>query len=211
MSEEHEAAAAFVLGVLSPDERESFETHLETCDRCQRDVIDFAPLPGLLAKAAPSEGVSTIDVADEVIRRIGADAANTITSRNRWRAVAAAALAAAALLVAVVLVDGDQNSFDRGPTTELVIDATSGVTGTMTVSQRPWGSRLDIDLFDVPERERYLLWAVGSDGTWDVAASWAWSDSGTCRVSGATYFQPKTIDRLVVTSADKTDILVVSF
>lgn len=211
MTADHEASAAYVLGALSLAERQVFEAHLENCERCQRDVVDFAPLPGLLAQADLTQEPPTIDVAEALIRRVGSDLERTMASRNRWRMAAAAAATAAAVLIGVMVMGSEeQPSFSGGPVTELVVDDAAGISGTMTVSERDWGSRLDIDLFDVPARDRYLLWAVGTDGSWDVAASWAWAESGTCRIAGATRFQADSIDHLVVTSADKQDILVES-
>ncbi|MEV6626447.1 zf-HC2 domain-containing protein, partial [Amycolatopsis sp. NPDC051114] len=42
--------AAYVLGALSPEDRQRFEQHLRMCDRCAASVRDMAGLPGLLAR-----------------------------------------------------------------------------------------------------------------------------------------------------------------
>lgn len=205
----HESSAAYVLGALSPEERRTFEVHLETCRRCQNSLVEFAPLPGLLSAADPSEPRLEIDVESATISAALAGDRATRRSRGRWRLLAGAALAAAAALLALLVVNrGDPAPFFDGPISELVVDSSEGITGSMSVSERPWGSRLDIDLFDVPERDAYQLWAVGTDGSWDAAASWAFAETGTCRIAGATRFQPGGIDHLVVTSADPADVLV---
>ncbi|HEV2087650.1 MAG TPA: zf-HC2 domain-containing protein, partial [Cryptosporangiaceae bacterium] len=50
--------APYVLGALSPDERLSYEAHLESCAECRASVREVAGLPGLLAR------VSATDAAD---------------------------------------------------------------------------------------------------------------------------------------------------
>lgn len=42
--------AAYVLGALSPEDRQAFEQHLQECDRCAAAVRELAGLPGLLAQ-----------------------------------------------------------------------------------------------------------------------------------------------------------------
>ncbi|MFG1698414.1 zf-HC2 domain-containing protein [Nonomuraea sp. NPDC049309] len=41
----HEGVAAYVLGVLDEEEHEAFERHLETCERCQAELVEFAEVP----------------------------------------------------------------------------------------------------------------------------------------------------------------------
>jgi hypothetical protein len=47
--------AAYVAGLLSPDERRSFERHLAECPACAKAVSEIAGLPGLLGRLAPAE------------------------------------------------------------------------------------------------------------------------------------------------------------
>jgi anti-sigma factor RsiW len=37
---------AYVLGALSPSEREEFESHLQTCPECRARVAELSDLPG---------------------------------------------------------------------------------------------------------------------------------------------------------------------
>ncbi|MEU6713069.1 zf-HC2 domain-containing protein [Nonomuraea sp. NPDC046802] len=52
----HDGVAAYVLGVLDEEEHEAFERHLDTCERCQAELIEFAELPEQLdeLRNAPS-------------------------------------------------------------------------------------------------------------------------------------------------------------
>jgi len=50
---EHPEAAAWALGALDPDDAAEFEEHFQSCDRCQAEVAEFAPVAKSLALAAP--------------------------------------------------------------------------------------------------------------------------------------------------------------
>lgn len=47
----HELAAVYALGALDPSEVTEFEHHLNSCDRCRREVADFSDVVGKLAQA----------------------------------------------------------------------------------------------------------------------------------------------------------------
>jgi anti-sigma-K factor RskA len=49
----HELSAAYALDALDPDEREAFEEHLRSCERCREDVASFGETAAALAYAAP--------------------------------------------------------------------------------------------------------------------------------------------------------------
>ena len=49
MNEECGSDAAYVLGALSPADRQAYERHLRDCQECQDSVQRLAGLPGLLA------------------------------------------------------------------------------------------------------------------------------------------------------------------
>src|SRR3954465_4019350 len=48
-----ELDGSYVLGGLSPAERQAYERHLATCESCARSVRELAGLPGLLARVDP--------------------------------------------------------------------------------------------------------------------------------------------------------------
>jgi anti-sigma-K factor RskA len=57
MSPDHErwadAAGAYVLGAMAPDERAAFESHMATCTTCRQDVDDLQPAAEALPMASP--------------------------------------------------------------------------------------------------------------------------------------------------------------
>ncbi|WP_037607691.1 anti-sigma factor family protein [Streptacidiphilus rugosus] len=46
--EESVQLGAYLLGALDPEERSALERHIAGCDRCKAELVDMAPLPGLL-------------------------------------------------------------------------------------------------------------------------------------------------------------------
>jgi len=204
----HQWSAAYVLGALEHEARSEFEIHLATCEQCQRDVLEFSPLPGLLGHIQSDELETPTGAVDGALDRARAEHRAVETSRSRWRRAAIAMTAAAAVLIGAIIAWPDDEPTFGGPLQELAIDSGSPITGTVAVSERGWGTRIEIDLFDVPRRDRYSLWTVSAEGTWDLAGTWAYADTGTCRIVGASPVATTDLDRVVVTSHDKTDELV---
>ncbi|MEV4507590.1 zf-HC2 domain-containing protein [Dactylosporangium sp. NPDC049525] len=57
-------SAVYVLGALSPPERETYERHLADCAQCRAEVAEFGELPTLLGKLDPD--VAQALAADDV-------------------------------------------------------------------------------------------------------------------------------------------------
>lgn len=93
--------APYVLGSLSPVDRQNFERHLAGCPKCQAAVSRLAGLPGLLATTSPADvGVTTAPVPDTLLPRL----LTTVTrERRRWVAFSGLAGAAAAAAIAVIV------------------------------------------------------------------------------------------------------------
>ncbi|SDZ33309.1 anti-sigma factor family protein [Herbiconiux ginsengi] len=53
--------AAYVFGMLGPEERRAFERHLASCPACTAAVAELAGLPGILGKLSPAEAVALLD------------------------------------------------------------------------------------------------------------------------------------------------------
>ncbi len=125
--------AAYVLGALSPAERDAYERHLQSCPSCQQSVADLAGMPGLMARLDPavanevaSVGATALDLPSRpvlspaVLPRLLATAASE--RRRGWRrsALVAAAAAVLALLLGVgggvLAADLNRNSGGGTPT-----------------------------------------------------------------------------------------------
>ena len=85
-------AASYVLGALTPAERQAFEAHLAECARCAAEVRGFAPVVAALAHLAPPA-----EVAAPVRARLLATLSKRSPSYFSWLAAAASVVLAVAL------------------------------------------------------------------------------------------------------------------
>jgi hypothetical protein len=150
---------AYVLGSLSPAERQEFERHLASCEECTRGIREVAGLPGLLSRV--DQAVLEYDETEPVPATLLPSLVREVRRRRRRTVLAVAGAAAAAAVLAVgvpLLVSGD----DAGPvaggapsgspgtpasTSEQVAMTTVGgapVRGTLALESVPWGTRLDL-------------------------------------------------------------------
>ena len=205
--------AAYVLGALAPDERSELEAHLAGCEACRDEVATFAALPGLLARVEREEMVAGVDEAVEsaIAERARHEVTRLRVSRQRWRlaAAGAAAVAAASLLwVVVTPEDDDPAATASRDASALVIDQSVVAEAALSTAARAWGTEIMLELSGLPERDGYLLWAVDSGGGWHVAATWGPTPSGDARLTGSTAVAATDLDRVLVTSDSRDDVLV---
>lgn len=203
-------AAAYTLGALDPDDRRAFETHLATCRTCAAELAELAPLPGLIAKTTPEDIEHQPDPARAAAI---ADAARCELSAlqrqsRRWRLTAGALAAAAAVLVALVVIDPDDGGNDAPPTQAATVAVTTAASTEVAVSPRAWGTEITLDITGLPVRDTYQLWAIDSRGQWVSAATWSPTPTGAVRLTGATSTPTIDLDRIVITSTDRDDLLV---
>ena len=196
-------SAAYVLGVLDAAERREFESHLSSCEQCQRDVASLAPIPGLLSRIeAPNIEQAPGRIADRAATQVLSEWAELIRSRRRWRwATVAAALVLVATSASVLA--GRQAS----QATELALEAGSLAVGEITVESKPWGTAVAIVLADLPPHDRYIAWVVSHDGEWQQVAAWGPTLSAGSSVTGASSFPTSDIDTVVVTADDLGDTI----
>jgi len=117
---QRETAAAFVLGALTPHERDDFEAHLATCRACRREVdrldagahaLLVAPDPVAPPPELKERLMATVRADAELLRAAsGRDADRVRHPRRFARPLLAAAAFAAAVVVAVLAIDGGSGS-----------------------------------------------------------------------------------------------------
>jgi len=116
-----DALASYVDGSADTAERVAAEAHLQTCDRCRRDValastgrsalrvLPQVEAPGLAAAVAATVGIDGGSTADgQPVAAVGPAAESDRSQRRgrRWQAVWGAGVAAAAVLAAVLIYMG---------------------------------------------------------------------------------------------------------
>lgn len=100
----HDLTAGYALDALDPAERETYEEHLATCERCREELQGFWQVSGALAHAAggPAPPAS---LRDRILEQARSERANVIPLRRRLSvpllSSAAAVAAVAALAVGV--------------------------------------------------------------------------------------------------------------
>jgi anti-sigma-K factor RskA len=116
----HDLAAAYSLDALDPEDRWTYERHLDTCERCREEVAALREGAGELAYAA--EGVEPpADLRDRILAAARAEprTATVVPMRRRWLfpTTAFAAVAAACLALGLGLW---ANSLRDGPSQRVV-------------------------------------------------------------------------------------------
>jgi Putative zinc-finger len=148
-------AAPYVLGALSPEDRQAFEAHLAVCPACESQVREFAGLPGLLSRL-PADEVAVALEGPPVPPLTLLPALQFSVRRERrvrrWR-VAAAGLAAACLAVIGTAVVVDQTTGSPSvvsPQTQqpqalaFRLVGNMPVTATANLVSKAWGTEIDM-------------------------------------------------------------------
>lgn len=157
---------SYVLGALSPADREQYERHLADCPACAGAVRDLAGLPGLLSRVDEQAVASPPDTApDTLLPRL----VREVRRERRRRARVATGLAAVAVAVVVagaatigVLTGSDAPDtsppaagappagspagVDTPGTDARAMQPVAGapVEGWLTLETVPWGTRITL-------------------------------------------------------------------
>jgi anti-sigma-K factor RskA len=116
----HDLAAAYALDALDPEDRWTYERHLDTCQRCREDVVRLRESAEELAYAAAGAEPRP-ELRDRILAAARAEprAATVVPLRRRWvfPATAVAAVAAACAAIGLGLW---ANSLRDGPSQRVV-------------------------------------------------------------------------------------------
>lgn len=127
---------------------------------------------------------------------------------SRWRLAAAGFAAAAVVLVAMLVVDPRGGGSDGPPTQAATVVNSVAPTTDVAVSPRGWGTEIVLDITGLPTRDSYQLWTVDADGAWISAATWSPTPAGIVHLTGASRTPTDEIERIVITSTQRDDLLV---
>jgi anti-sigma-K factor RskA len=208
-AELREWAGAYALGALEAGDRRRFERHMSACARCAEEVNAFAPIPGLLAHVRLDDlHDASPEVAEAIGRRAVDDGLMLRSSRNRWRAAAVSLAAAAVLVVSAATVLRVTDDAPSRPVVSATVTSSQATSSVIATSERSWGTEITVRADGLPSRSEYQLWGVDASGTWSVAATWGPTPSGRAHITGATSLPASSLERVVVTSDDRSDILI---
>ena len=180
----HDWDAAYVLGLLGPDERRAFEQHLTTCASCSAAVAELAGMPGILATLSKDEAVALLDpeplderASNGLVTRLAAAA---VRRRRRARLAIAGAGVAAALGLGIggyVVGSANEPSTPSGQFVAMSSVQPGIMTASLRVEKKAWGTRLDWNCHYLAAggysaSRVYELVITDTSGRETVAATW---------------------------------------
>jgi putative zinc finger protein len=174
--------AAYVLGALSPEDRQRFEQHLRTCDRCAASVRDMAGLPGLLARVdapavLPDAGPPPPDLLPTVLRRV---------RRGRRIRLAVTSVSAAVAVSACVALSVVASWPASSPPPSIAMTALGQfpVRADARLDAFEWGTQVDMSCSYTGGRSGgdYILVAIARSGTETQLATWKAVPDNTARI-----------------------------
>ena len=154
----HDLAAAYSVDALDPEDRWTYERHLDTCDRCREEVAALRESAEELAYAAGG-AEPPAELRDRILAAARAEpqTATVVPMRRRWvfPATALAAVAAACLAIGLGLW---ANSL-RGGTTERVVPMDGGGSLVIEGDQATLVACVD----EPPAGKTYEAWVIEGD------------------------------------------------
>ena len=205
--------AAYVLGALTPTERQAYERHLATCDRCQTSVRELAGMPSLLAKVGPEVLEQPAEPVPATLLPGLLRRARLRGRRRRWFVAGVSGLAAAcvaALVVVLIIRPAPVSTALPDPDQQITLASNSpgAMSVTLALTDKQWGTAITVHCHyaeptggwpsggDLPA---YQLVAVGKDKKSYPLGSWGAVDGGNSTVNAATALHRADIDQFEVT------------
>jgi Putative zinc-finger len=178
MSTGHTDVGAYSMGLLEEQDRQAFEDHLAGCPSCAAELAELSPMAALLRGVEPAGaagGEPAGATVTELIRRRVTDQRR----RRRWQVAlgAAAGIALIAGGIAVGIAAAPQHAGPTAPPAVAVqrhsaTDPGTGVTGTVGLVAKAWGTQVTLDLSKVHGPVECELVAVSRTGERRVVMGW---------------------------------------
>ncbi|NYE69552.1 anti-sigma factor family protein [Microlunatus parietis] len=208
--------AAYVLGALSPKDRQEYEQHLRECPDCANSVRELAGMPGLLSQVPPSLLPTDAEHPDpppeDLLPKL-LDQVRREQLRRRVITIGSAVLAAAACLALVIMIIfrppvGDEPT--AIPTATMSPVSNAPVWATIGLEQVDWGTKVDMHCMyekrpGYSKSGVYLLVVVAKDGTEEQVGAWRVKPGQDARFPAATSHPISEIAAIEVrTTSNKT-------
>ncbi|WP_274564390.1 zf-HC2 domain-containing protein [Streptomyces spiramyceticus] len=214
----HRDVGAYALGVLDPADSFRFEEHLADCATCAVRLSEFAGLESALAAfahPAGAHGVLLPEPPRPTLLNQLLDAIETGRRRSGRRRLRLISAAAALIIAAPVAVLGlqTQDPGDDSVRRYAATDPATGVSATVALQERGWGSGVGLELARVKGPLTCKLVAVGKDGKEQTVTTWAVPAGGygfpdtrghedPLRTEGGAALHGAEIDRFEVRTLD---------
>lgn len=218
--QESVSLGAYLLGALEPEERRALERHIAGCAHCQAELVELAPLPGLMRHTAFEELSESAEVAESLSpARESADDAGLRPMavppqhrrRGRRRAALAAGLALAASAAGVGVYAVVEHTTTTGKPTVTAAatwdatDPTTHVSATAALFPEAWGTQFQLKLGGLPSDITCHLVVHGQGGRSETAGTWGSGYALSAQVPASTSISPAQITGLdIVDGTGKT-------
>jgi anti-sigma-K factor RskA len=153
----HDLAAAYAVNALDPEDRWTYERHLDTCERCRNELAALREGATQLAYAAEGPEPSP-ELRERILRAAREERPAAVTPiRRRWLFPATAVAAVAATLAAIGL--GLWGNSLRGPEQRVV--PMEGGPGRVVISGDEASIVTCVD--PAPAGKTYEAWVIEND------------------------------------------------
>lgn len=212
--------AAYVLGALSPKDRQEYEQHLRECADCATAVRELAGMPGLLSRVPlsmlPTEAERPDPPADLLPRLL--DRVRSERLRRRVITIGTSVLAAAACLVLVLMIVLRPSSGDQPtavPTATMSPVSNAPVWATIGLKEVGWGTKVDMHCMyeKRPGWDKngvYLLVVVTKQGLTETIGTWKVFPGKDARFQAATSHSLSEIAAIEIRSASNKTVLTIA-
>lgn len=213
---------SYVLGALSPSDRQVFEQHLSTCSDCAQSVRELAGMPGLLSRV-DADVLDAPPVAEPASETLLPALLREVRRSQRRRAYVRAGLAAAAVVTVAggaVAIVTDGGSPATPPSASASVGAAmtpvqqDQMTARLAVEGVPWGTRFDLtcsyaasDEYGQLASTSYAMFVHTRDGQTEQVATWNALPGRTMKLAAATATQRSDITFVEVRTTDGTPVL----
>jgi anti-sigma-K factor RskA len=153
----HDLAAAYALNALDPEDRWTYELHLNTCERCRQEVAELRESAAELAYAGEGPAPPK-ELRERIIRAAREERPGAVVPlrRRRWLLPATAAVAVAASFAAIGL--GLWANSVRNDQVQQRVIPTEGAAGQLIVSGND--ATLVTCLDAPPPNKTYEAWVI---------------------------------------------------
>ncbi len=217
--------AAYVLGALTPTERQEYTEHLSTCADCTRAVGELAGIPGMLALIPREEALLLVDrpAEREQVPSLLPKLAERTQRRRRRNLLlgVGAAVAAAAAAVAIAIPIARTVEPAPGPDTAVVAvrpmeqTTPSPITADVELARDPAGTRVTMDCryepgaYNYGERD-YALWVTGTGGKQLLLMTWPAGPGAVTRMTAIAPLPPEQIRGFDIRAVEGNKVLLIA-
>ncbi|MFJ5976959.1 zf-HC2 domain-containing protein [Pseudarthrobacter oxydans] len=214
-AETHHLLGAYLLGGLDAGDLQAFETHLQECGQCRKELagmekvpmmLDALPVPDAVALTVAPGAADPLPSSDPapLLRKL---ARRRRTLRRRWTALAGAAAAAC---LALGLAAGPLLARPPQPDATYSVQSAGGLQFSIDLARKTWGTELAVNGSSLPQDGTLSLWVRDRTGGEDRACAWTATPSGRVRITGATPVQLGSISSVELRDGTQRAVAVVT-